>query len=188
MENVNHAYFGSFGLRSYLKDDIEIWAAYQGMLQLNNVLGDINAIQYHTPIEIVADELDVFRDLANYLCRSQIVFDQADIDRAYAMRHTFFRGEEEVICDPVQLMASWPGWKGDAFGKLVSRDAMSIYTSFGYHDCAPALSKRDGTSKSPSCLRSQRTLCASAALASAQLWPSCGRAVRFSGAQEARPQ
>ncbi len=131
-KNVNHAYLGSLGLRSYSKDDIEIWATYQGMLQLNNVLGDINAIQYHIPIEIVADEPDVFKDLANYLCRNQIVFDQADIDRAYVTRHTLFRGEEEVICDPVQLMASWPGWKVDAFRKLVSRDAMSIYTSFGY--------------------------------------------------------
>ncbi len=127
-----HAYFEYLGLPSYTKDDIDIWASYQGMFQLNNVLGDIHAVQHHIAIEKIADEPETFRNLASYLSRGEVTFDQASIDSAYSMRHTLFQGETPVKCDPKQLIQVWPGWKVDAFRKLVSPEALDVYTSFGY--------------------------------------------------------
>ncbi len=127
-----HAYFECLGLPGYTKDDIDIWASYQGMFQLNNVLGDIHAVQHHIAIEKIADEPEAFRDMATYLSRGEVMFDQASMDSAYSMRHTLFRGEAPVECDPEQLMQAWSGWKVDAFRKLVSPEALDIYASFGY--------------------------------------------------------
>ncbi len=127
-----HAYFEYLGLPGYTKDDIDIWASYQGMFQLNNVLGDIHAVQHHVAIEKIADEPETFRDLATYLSRGEVAFDQASLDSAYSMRHTLFRGEAPVECDPEQLVQGWPGWKVDAFRRLVSPEAMEVYESFGY--------------------------------------------------------
>ncbi|MCR4303662.1 MAG: sulfotransferase domain-containing protein [Gallionella sp.] len=127
-----HAYFEYLGLPSYSKDDIDIWASYQGMFQLNNVLGDIHAVQRHIAVEKIADEPETFKDLATYLTRGEVTFDQQSMDCAYSMRHTLFRGESPVECDPDRLMQAWPGWKVDAFRKLVSQKAMDAYASFGY--------------------------------------------------------
>ncbi len=127
-----HAYFEFLGLHKYTKDDIEVWASYQGMFQLNNVLGDIAAVSCHLPIEKVADAPDVFKELVTYLSGGKVEFNQEDLDRAYSMRHTLFRGESEVDSDPDQLMEGWPGWKVDAFRKIVSPQAIEAYKSFGY--------------------------------------------------------
>lgn len=127
-----HTYFEYLGLPGYTKDDIGVWASYQGMLQLNNVLGDIHAVQRHIAIEKIADQPETFRELAAYLTRGEAVFDQASMDSAYSMRHTLFRGESPVECDPGRLVQGWPGWKVDAFRKLVTPQAMDVYASFGY--------------------------------------------------------
>lgn len=127
-----HGYFEYLGLPKYDKDDIDVWASYQGMFQLNNVLGDVHAIQQHIAIESIAKEPEAFRKLVNYLTRGEAVFDQETVDTVYAMRDTLFRGESEVETDPDVLIESWPGWKMDAFRKLMTRDAMDAYTSFGY--------------------------------------------------------
>jgi len=127
-----HAYFEFLGLHKYTKDDIEVWASYQGMFQLNNVLGDIAAVSCHLPIEKVANAPDVFKELVTYLSGGKVEFNQEDLDRAYSMRHTLFRGESEVDSDPDQLMEGWPGWKVDAFRKIVSPQAIEAYKSFGY--------------------------------------------------------
>lgn len=127
-----HAHFSSLSLRQYGKDEVEVWAAYQGMFQLNNVLGDIHAVQQHIPIERVADNPGIFKEIVNYLSRGHVEFDKDDLDKAYSMRDTLFRGEEPVETDPEKLLAAWPDWKIDAFRKVVRREALDIYKSFGY--------------------------------------------------------
>ncbi len=127
-----HGYFEYLGLPGYGKDDIDVWASYQGMFQLNNVLGDIHAVQQHIAIENIANEPEAFSKLVKYLTRGEVVFDQEAVDMAYSMRSTLFRGESDVETDPVVLVESWPGWKMDAFRKLMTRDALDAYRSFGY--------------------------------------------------------
>ncbi|MBZ0090892.1 MAG: sulfotransferase domain-containing protein, partial [Sulfuricellaceae bacterium] len=89
-------------------------------------------VRHHLPIEVVADNPAIFKTLVTYLTRNRVKFDRDDLDRAYSMRHTLFRGEAPVECEPAQLMQSWPGWKVDAFRKLVSAEAIDIYSAFGY--------------------------------------------------------
>jgi Sulfotransferase domain len=127
-----HGYFEHLGLPGYSKDDIDIWASYQGMFQLNNVLGDIHAVDKHMPIEKVADDPEIFEELVNYLSHGKIEFEQSTIDVAYAMRDTLFRGESHIETNPDVLIKSWPGWKVDAFRKLVNREAIDTFRSFGY--------------------------------------------------------
>jgi hypothetical protein len=127
-----HAYFDYLSLRPYEKEEVEVWAAYQGMFQLNNVLGDITAVDRHIPIERVADDPEVFKDVVRHITRGRAEFDQADIDRAYSMSHILFRGEERVETDPRELLTTWPDWKIEAFRRLVRREALDVYKSFGY--------------------------------------------------------
>lgn len=127
-----HAYFDYLGLRKYDREEVDVWAAYQGMLQLNNVLGDIGAVSRHLPVERVADDPEIFKEVVTYLSRGLVEFDQAALDSAYSMRHTLFRGEEPVECDPATLLGGWPDWKVDAFRKLLLPEALDIYKSFGY--------------------------------------------------------
>lgn len=127
-----HAYFDYLGLRPYTKDEVEVWSAFQGMLQLNNVLGDVNSVPRHVPIEVVADDPAVFKDLANYLTRGAVEYTADDMDRAYSTRHTLFHGEEPLECDPRILYEAWLDWKVDAFRKLVTPEAMAAHKSFGY--------------------------------------------------------
>lgn len=129
---ANHHYFDYLGLQPYSRDDINIWASHQGMFQLNNILGDLSAINRHVPIERVADDPIEFLKVVDFLGHQQVRFDQADLERAYSMRNTLFRGEEVVECDPVRLLDMWPGWKVDAFRKLVSQEAKAAYASLGY--------------------------------------------------------
>jgi Sulfotransferase domain len=129
---ATHAYFEYLGLRPYTRDEVDVWSAFQGMMQLNNVLGDINAVPRHVPFEVVADDPAVFKDLVNYLSRGAVEYSQEDMDRAYSTRHTLFHGEEPVECDPRTLFEAWPDWKVDAFRKLVTPEAIAAHKSFGY--------------------------------------------------------
>ena len=130
---ANHAYFEYLDLEPYAKDDIPVWSSYQGMYQLNSVIGDVKCVERQVPVESVADDEQVFLDLVKYLTKDRVQFDRNDLDRAYSMRHTLFRGEHPVETDPRTLAESWPGWKVDAFRKVVSREAVATFKQFGYH-------------------------------------------------------
>lgn len=129
---TTHGYFEYLGLKSYEKEDINIWTSYQGMFMLNNILGDVRVIDQHYPIEKIADDPELFKDLINYLSRGKVNYDQVTLDKAYGMCDTLFRGESALETNPVLLFESWPGWKVDAFRKLVSREAVDVYIKFGY--------------------------------------------------------
>ena len=127
-----HGYFEYLGLPEYNKEDIDTWSCYQGMFQLNNVLGDIHAVDKHIAIEKIADNPDKFKELVHYLSHGKIAYDQSTLDIVFSMRNTLFRGERPVEADPCVLIESWPGWKVDAFRKLVSKETLDVHRSFGY--------------------------------------------------------
>ena len=127
-----HGYFEYLGLKSYEKNDIDIWASYQGMFLLNNVLGDIKALNKHFAIEKIANEPELFRELVKYLSKGKVFFDQVTLDLAYSMRDTLFSGESAVETNPEILIGGWPDWKIDAFRKLVHPETLEAYYSFGY--------------------------------------------------------
>jgi len=127
-----HGYFEYLGLPEYGRDDINIWSAYQGMFLLNNILGDISAVDRHMPIERIAADTEVFKDTVKYLSRGKVVYEESTIDVAYSMRDAFFRGESPIDTNPDALLGNWPGWKIDAFRKLVKRETLDAYKSLGY--------------------------------------------------------
>lgn len=127
-----HTYFEYLSLPGYTKDEIDIWASYQGMLQLNNILSDVHAVQHHFAIEKIAEEPDAFRTLVTYLTQGKVTLDHAGMDNAYSMLPTLFRGKASVECDPGKLVQTWPNWKTEAFRKLVSPKAICAYKSLGY--------------------------------------------------------
>ncbi|MBT5413350.1 MAG: hypothetical protein HOK81_01985 [Rhodospirillaceae bacterium] len=139
---THHGYFRHLGLEPYAKEEVEVWAAFQGMVQLNNVLGDLPAVERHVPVERVATDRDAFTGLVSYLTKGRCAYEPGDLDRVFTMADTLFRGEEPVDTNPKALVESWPGWKADAFRRLLSRDALDAYKSFGYDlfglDAAPA--------------------------------------------------
>ena len=124
---ANHAYFDYLDLQAYAKEEIPVWTSYQGMFQLNSVVGDVKCVEKQLQIELLADDQQIFLDLVKYLTKDRVQFDRSDLDRAYSMRHTLFRGEHPVETDPQTLAESWPGWKVDAFRKIVSRDAVATF-------------------------------------------------------------
>lgn len=127
-----HGYFDYLGLRPYEKDDIEIWASYQGMFQLNNVLGDLRAIDNHRPIEAIADDPQRFAEVVRFLTGDRVAFDTGTLDTAFATRDTLYRGEAPMTTEPSELLGAWPGWKVDAFRRLVGENTRRAYASFGY--------------------------------------------------------
>lgn len=129
---AHHGRFSHLGLRSYDKDDVQTWAAFQGMTQLNNVLGDVPAVERHIPVERLAGDPQTFRATVAYLTKDRCLYEQSDLDRAFAMTETLFRGEEAVETDPRALVGAWPGWKVDAFRALLTAEALAAYKSFGY--------------------------------------------------------
>ena len=132
---AHHGTFHHLGLKPYSKDDVQVWAAFQGMVQLNNVLGDLPAVEKHIPIERVATDPPTFTDIVAYLTKGRCTYDANDLERVFAMTDTLFRGEEKVQTDFRTLAESWPGWKVDAFRTLLRPEALSAYKSFGYDLC-----------------------------------------------------
>lgn len=128
-----HGYFDYLDLKKYEKDEIDVWASYQGMFQLNNVLGDISSIDKHVPIERIANDPAEFNGVIKYLSKDRVEYEQSILDKAYSMCHTLFRGETDIETEPEKLLESWPDWKIDAFRKLVSKETINIYNSYGYN-------------------------------------------------------
>ncbi|UUX49857.1 sulfotransferase domain-containing protein [Nisaea acidiphila] len=129
---ASHALFRALGLKEYDKNEIDVWAAYQGMTQLGAVLSDLNAVQNHVPIEQIIESPELFQKLVRLLTKEKVIFEQEDLDRAYEMVPTLFPGEAPVNANPRTLYESWPGWKVDAFRKLVRSEVAEVYRRFGY--------------------------------------------------------
>ena len=129
---AHHGTFRHLGLKPYDKDEVDVWAAFQGMTQLNNVLGDLPAVQRHIPVEQLATDPKVFTDTVGYLTKGRCAYEPSDLDRVFAMTATLFRGEEPVETNPRSLVDSWPAWKIEGFRALLTPQALDAYKSLGY--------------------------------------------------------
>jgi hypothetical protein len=129
---ANHTRFTTLGLKPYDKDEIDVWASYQGMLQLRAVLTDLQSVKIHVPIEQIIESPELFQKLISVLTKDKVTYSQSDLDRAYAMVPTLFPGEAPVNANPKHLYESWPGWKVDAFRKLFTTEQSEVYRKFGY--------------------------------------------------------
>ena len=128
----NHELFKNLGLRSYTRSDIEIWATYQGMHHLNNILDDCSANIKHIPLEQLIKSRKVFLDVVNYLTHNRITYDSNLLDTIYSWTWSPFRGEERLVVNPDNEAINWPSWKKEAFELLHSKEARKCYEQFGY--------------------------------------------------------
>lgn len=131
-KTTRHRRFQVLGLMPYEKEQVDVWSSYQGMIQMNGILGDIPAVKAHRRIEEIVESPDALNEVVAYISKNKCAFDEDLITSAYDMLPHLFRGETTVQADPQILAESWPGWKVDAFRKLLSPEALSAYKSFGY--------------------------------------------------------
>lgn len=129
---AKHNIFAALSLKPYEKDEVHIWSAYEGMRSMNKIAGEVKNFRPHCAIERLAASPEAFQTVVTHLTKGRVHYDQADLDRAFGMRDTLFRGEEKIETDPQKIIDSWPGWKVDAFRKLVSEQALAAYRSIGY--------------------------------------------------------
>lgn len=129
---ASHGLFGVLGLKPYDRSEIAVWAAYQGMSQMNGIHADVRTVPRTLPIERIVEDQGVFGDLVATLTKGRVTYTQDDLDRAYSMVPTLFRGEAQANTDPEALIGGWPGWKVDAFRKLVKSETAALWRSFGY--------------------------------------------------------
>jgi len=128
----NHDLFKSLDLLPYDLSDIEVWATYQGMERLNDVVADLDTGIRHYPLERVVFEPSLFREIAGFLTSNRVTFDDEILARVYSHVWRTFRGEERVDANPKRLLAKWPEWKHIAFEKIVSKTTMKAFQSLGY--------------------------------------------------------
>lgn len=128
----DHELFRRRGLKPYTKADVEVWATYQGMLKMNDVRGDWAMPIRQVPVERVARDRDLFREVVAHLTHGRVTYDDALLDRIYGWVWTPFRGEAKLRVVPAELRADWPDWKIEAFDKLVLPESQEGFRKLGY--------------------------------------------------------
>ncbi|MEQ9489825.1 MAG: sulfotransferase domain-containing protein [Alphaproteobacteria bacterium] len=129
---ARHRKFQALNLKPYEKEDVDIWASHQGMVLLSGAVSDLKATPHHFQIERTVNDPVIFQKILAILTRDRIQFSKSELERAYEMVPTLFRGEKQVAANPETLMESWPGWKVDAFRKLVPDRTLEVYKNHGY--------------------------------------------------------
>jgi len=130
---ARHRKFQSLALKSYQREDVNIWASHQGMVLLNGVLSDLDATPHHLQVERIVNRTEVFQQAIAILTNNTIQYTSDELDVAYSMLPILFRGEVPTNANPHTLMESWPGWKVDAFRLLVSDRSLDAYKNHGYN-------------------------------------------------------
>ncbi|HWS01925.1 MAG TPA: hypothetical protein VN448_00840 [Gammaproteobacteria bacterium] len=130
-EHSEHALFKKLGLQPYTRAEVEVWAAYQGMLLLNQIIPDIESGVRQIRIEDILADRQEFQSLVDFLTQGRCQYDEALFDTVYSFAHKVYRGEETAV-DAAGIHAQWPQWKHDAFNKIVSPCAADLYASAGY--------------------------------------------------------
>ena len=128
----DHDLFKSLDLKSYEKEDIEIWTTFQGMWKMNDVASDEKMPIRQIPVEDVVTDRSLFSEIIEFLTHGRVKYDEALLNLIYSWVWTPFRGEESFRVVPSEIRAEWPDWKVEAFDKLVSQDAKDSFIRLGY--------------------------------------------------------
>lgn len=129
--HANHALFRRLGLPEYDKKQVDVWAAFQGMWLMHNVLGDLRHGSRQVRIEDVTTRPEALNELTAYLTKGACAFTPALFDIVYDFAKLDYRGEETYV-DPEAAWESWPEWKRAAFDVLVPGQVKDAYESVGY--------------------------------------------------------
>jgi hypothetical protein len=130
--SAKHDLFQSLGLPAYEKNDVEIWASYQGMYMLNEHLEDFRSGIPTMPIETITKDPKQFQAIVSYLTKNNCTYSPQMLDQVYSIVNTPFRGEEKINATPSVLYEQWPDWKRAAFHRIVPPAVIKAFESFGY--------------------------------------------------------
>ncbi len=128
----DHELFKRLGLKSYDKADIAVWTTYQGMLKMNDVVGDARMPIRQIPIEEVVRRPELFREIVDYLTHGRVGYDERLLNHIYQWVWRPFRGEAVLRANPAELRQAWEDWQIDAFEKIVSPEAKNCFRGIGY--------------------------------------------------------
>ncbi|MDH5731352.1 MAG: hypothetical protein OEZ58_20390 [Gammaproteobacteria bacterium] len=129
---TKHDYFSSLNLIPYSKDNVSIWASYQGMDILNRMLSDRRPNVTNIPIESICNSQEQFQSVVTYLTHGRINYNSHLLDLVFSWLQKPFRQNSKLIGDPEYLRSSWPTWKHEAFSKIIKAETISMFESYGY--------------------------------------------------------
>lgn len=129
---VSHADIGDHSLREYQREDVEIWAAYQGMVILNRMTSDKLPGVRNVRLESVVGDSAMFARLVDYLTQGAICYDGRLLDLVYSWVDHPWRLGGVIRDNPAEVYKAWPKWKRTAFARLVSSEAIDTFEDHGY--------------------------------------------------------
>lgn len=130
-QHTRHDLFRNRGFKSYDKQDVYIWAAYQGMWLLHNIIVDLEHSLRAVRIEDLLQDRQVLQELTLYLSKGKCSFTEGQLDTVYAFAHQTYRGEESYV-DEWAAYEQWPDWKKQAFANIVPMEVQVAYEKLGY--------------------------------------------------------
>jgi hypothetical protein len=128
----NHSLFKSLDLMPYSMNDIDVWASYQGMEKLNDVVADLHTGIRHHQLEKIVLNPKLFNELVGFITHNRVNFDQSLLDQVYRWVWRPFKGETTLNANPERLLLEWPDWKRTAFERIVSPEAIRCFQALGY--------------------------------------------------------
>lgn len=129
---TRHELFKLLGLRPYKKEDVEIWATYQGLYHLKNIVADVEPGIKQIMLEEVVNDREIFQETIKYLTHGRVRYDQSLLDLVYSWVWTQFSGEGRLRVVPEEEYESWPDWQHEAFEKIVEDEVIECYRKLGY--------------------------------------------------------
>ena len=130
-DHTNHSLFKKLNLKPYLKDNVYIWSAYQGMWLLHNIVKDAQCSDRIVRIEDLLNNREHLVDLVHHLTFGKCSFTEEILNTVYEFAHDVYRGEESYV-DEFEEYSKWPGWKKDAFNIIVPKEAVDSFKKIGY--------------------------------------------------------
>lgn len=129
---VRHDILSELDLKPYTRNDVEIWASYQGMLILNRMISDLRPNVQNYCLEKIIKQPALFNDISRYLTHDRVQFDSALLELIYSWIHTPFRQGLKKRVLPDEEYGLWPNWKKDAFRKIVNIETLSMFEQYEY--------------------------------------------------------
>ena len=131
---TRHEYFKELDLKPYNKNEVEIWAAYQGMYQINKHRLDVDDRIRCSSLEGIISSKEKFKEVVSYLSKNRVFFSDELMSEIYSWIYVPFRGEQLLRSSPKGLYNSWPVWKKHAFAKIVESESIEFYRHIGNYE------------------------------------------------------
>lgn len=129
---TKHQLFEKLELKSYTKDEVETWAAFQGMFMLNGVTTDFSTDIPNFQIEKIVTDPALFQEVISFLSHDRVHYPDQLLKLVYSWVYKPFRGERLVRILPEEEYHSWPSWKKEAFEAIIDPKIITLFESIGY--------------------------------------------------------